>query len=90
MESLDVNVELWKTKDHFLAFCPALGFAARGKNEDDAKSKLISACQEKFKDLVKTGNLNNYIQNNIKEMGPEMGIGTVKSLTNVEKVKLEA
>lgn len=90
MESLNVNVEVWKSEKHYLAFCPELGFAARGDNEEDAKSKLISMCQEKFKDLVRTGNLKNYTENNIKEMRPEMEIGVVKSLTSVEKVRLEA
>ncbi len=90
MEFLDVNVELWESKKHYLAFCPELGFAARGNNAEDAKSKLVSMCQEKFKDLVKTGNLKNYTENNIKEMRPEMETGIVKSLTGVEKVRLEA
>jgi hypothetical protein len=90
MESLDVNVEVWKAENHVLAFCPELGFAARGNDEEDAKSKLLSLCREKFKELAKTGNLKNYAENNIKEMRPEMEIGSVKSLVAVDKFRLEA
>lgn len=58
---LSATIEIWERKNWYLARIPELDFVSQGRTIEEAKKNLSEVIQIQFKEMKRTGTLNDYL-----------------------------